>query len=123
MQGEKAYRSVTTGDRGFMIERGGLPFIRLDRKSQTTDRPYKEDEWVEESPHRPLLPHHLTRIYFESEKHLLIALGDPQGRKMDWDMMVNRERNEYRRDMDDADNPLVKKLHAQMRKVLGPLSQ
>lgn len=120
---EKVYRSTTTGDRGFLTERGGAKFVRLDRTNQVIEKPYKEDEWTEESPHRPLLPHHLSRIFFEAEKHLLIALGDPQGRDMDWDMMVARQKNIYRNEMDDQDNPLVKKLHKAMHKVLDPLSQ
>lgn len=106
-----------------MIEREGAKFIRLDRTSQTIEKPYKESEWIEESPHRPLLPHHLTRIYFEAEKHLLVALGDPQGRNMDWEMMVNRDKNIYRQAMDEQDNVLVKKLHKAMHKILDPLSQ
>lgn len=124
MESSKAYRSTTTGDRGFMLERGGKKVIRLDRGSQVIEREYKKDEWVEESEHRPLLPMQVTRMFFEVEKHMLIALGDTAARReMDWEMMTNRTRTAYMEEMGETDNVLVKKLHRAMHKILDPLSQ
>lgn len=124
MVSSKAYRSTLTGDRGFLLTRGGKKYVRLDRGSVISEKPYKESEWVEESENRPLLPMQVTRIYFELEKHLKIATGDVTAqRSMDWEMMTQRDRTAYFDTMDDTDNKLVRRLHKAVHKILDPLSR
>ncbi len=117
-----AYRSATTGDKGFMIEVDGKKYIELDRPSNPSRRVYKEREWVKEEEHRPLLPQEIGRVHFEMERTFLLALKDPKARKMNWEMMTNLERNEWVREMREDDKPpLVQKLHDAIHPILDPL--
>ncbi len=118
---DNAYRSVTTGDKGFLVVVGGREYIELDRPSQVIRRLYKERDWIKEAEHRPLLPQQIGRIYYEAEKHLLIAVGDPEGRKMNWELMTNERRIDWMGK--SSDHKLVKKLHKAMRKILEPLGK
>jgi hypothetical protein len=116
-----AYRSVTTGDLGFLVTKGDRKFIRLDRPNQVVERPFKEKEWIAEEEHRPLLPHQIGRVKFEAEKWLLTALGDNVGHKMDWQMMNNFDRNAWLEE--ESDHALVRRLHAAIAEVLDPLAE
>jgi len=114
-----AYRSTTTGDKGFMMEVDGKKYIELDRPSQQVRRLYKEKDWIKEDEHRPLLPQQIGRIHFEAQKYLLIAVGDPEGHKMDWLMMQNQDRNDWMQE--ESDVALVRALYDAMDGVLSPL--
>lgn len=124
------YRSTTTGDLAFVIERGGKKYMRYDRPEQKIEVLYKEKEWVEDNEHRPMLPHQIAIIKFMAEKYLRTALGDQQGRKMQWEMMDNVDKNawiaafERGEDLDGEKKPaLVRKLLAAVSKVLDPLGK
>ena len=117
----EAYRSVDTGDLGCLVEEGRKKFILLDRPNQKVKRAYREQDWVREDEHRPLSPQAIGRILFGAEKDLLVAIQDPQGRKMSWDMMDNADRSVYMNA--ESEHALVRSLHKAMNKVLKPLGE
>ncbi len=117
----KAYRSTDTGDRGFMVTENGKKYIVRDTPARPVKRPYKEKEWVLESEHRPLLPQQTAKIVFDAEKAFLIALGHQDGHKMDWAMMTNAQRAEYKQSTSKF--PVVEGLLRKIRKHLAPLEE
>lgn len=117
----KRYRSATTGDLGRLMTEDDKQYIVLDRPGHLVKRLYKEKEWIEEDEHRPLLPQQIGVILFHAEKYLLIAVGDPDGHRMDWSTMPNHERASYMEE--DSHHALVRRLHEGMREVLGPLGE
>ncbi len=118
---DNAYRSTITGDKGFMVTVGGKKYIESDRPRNPVRKLYKEKDWIKEAEHRPLLPQQVGRIYFEAEKHLLTAVGDPAGRKMNWEMMTNEQRNDWLKE--ESEHTLVRKLHDAMSEILDPLGE
>ncbi len=120
MKGE-AYRSTTTGDRGYLVEVDGKKYIDLDRPSHSSRRLYKERDWIKEDEHRPLLPQQIWHVYFQAEKYLRIALGDPKGNKMDWMMMDNNTRGEWVRE--EPEHRLLRTVREALEEILEPLGE
>ena len=104
-----------------MVTENGKKYIIRDTPANPVKRLYKEREWVLESEHRPLLAQQTTRIVFEAEKAFLQAMGHQKGNKMDWAMMTNLERAEYKQSTSEF--AVVEGLLKKMRKHLAPLEE
>ncbi len=104
-----------------MVTENGKRFIVRDTPSKPVKRLYKEREWVLESEHRPLLAQQTARIVFEAEKAFLQALGHQDAKRMDWAMMTNPQRAEYKQSTSEF--AVVEGLLKKMRKHLAPLEE
>lgn len=121
MKDGDAYRSATTGDKGFIETSNGKQYVVLDRPGHAVRRLYKAGEWIKEAEHRPLLPQQIGVIKFMAEKYLLMAVGDPEGHKMNWMLMTNIQRSDYMEE--DSHHALVRRMHDVMSEVLDPLGE
>jgi hypothetical protein len=89
-------RHQTTGELGYMVRRGGLEAVRLDRPMQEILRKPSSD-WQPEEAHRPLAEAHVARVAFEADKALAQALGDHAGVRRNWADMSDAERLKWMR--------------------------
>lgn len=67
-----------TGDLGFLIERDGRQFIKLDRPNQEILRPFNAQtshEWQPDAVRRPLTNYQIGMVAFAADKALKAALG------------------------------------------------
>jgi len=110
-----------TGDRGFMVTEDGKKYIIRDTPGYAAKRLYKESEWILEDEHRPLLPQQTASIVFAAEKEFLKAMGLREGHTMDWAMMTNIERAEYK--LSTSKHKVVEGLLKKIRKYLAPLEE
>ncbi len=117
----KAYRSTDTGDRGFMVTENGKKYIVRDSVCNPVKRLSKEREWVLESEHRTLLPKQASYVVFQFEKALLHVMGHQKAAKMDWAMMTNAERAEYKQSTSEF--PVVEGFLRPARKKLAALEE
>ena len=88
---ESWYRHAQTGDRGYVVRRDGVQYIRLDRSAQEILRRLDES-WIEEDATRPITPIHVARVCFEADKALCAALGIVDKSREDWVKLSDLQR-------------------------------
>lgn len=88
------YRHGQTGDRGYLVRRGGKPMVRLDRPHQEILKRLDEN-FVEEDASRPLTPIHIARVCFEADKALCMGLGLMEPARADWSKLTDMQRQAW----------------------------
>jgi hypothetical protein len=90
---ERIYvRSKRTGDLGWLVRRGGVDMVRLDRPNEVLLQKYQPDLWPSEDMRAPYSLHQVVRVAFEADKRLAFALGEHQDAKADWNLLTERKR-------------------------------
>lgn len=89
------YRSASTSDRGWLVRRDGMSFIRLDRPSQELLRPFRDHDWIAEVEHRPLTPHQVSEVCFAADRALCKVLGMHDLARKEWMTLTDRERIDF----------------------------
>lgn len=69
------YRHVRTGDLGYLVNREGRDYIRMDRPGDVVERIFRVDDWLPETERRPLTPMAVAKVAFEADRALCVALG------------------------------------------------
>lgn len=85
-------RSRSTGDRGTVVEKNGLQFVRLDRGPSSPEVPYRPLDWHEEVDNPPLSRHQLARVAFQADRQLLYFLGKYSKAKRQWEALTDEEK-------------------------------
>ncbi len=80
-----------TGDRAYLVRRGGKDCIRLDRPQQEIVRPLRTGEWDEDLDVRPLIVSQVARIAFAADAEFRKSLGMYGEAKL-WDDLSERDR-------------------------------
>lgn len=88
------YRHSQTGDRGYLVRRGGKPMVRLDRPNQEILKRL-DDNFIEEDASRPLTPIHVARVCFEADKALCLGLGLMEPARADWSKLTDLQRQAW----------------------------
>jgi len=89
------YRDTQTGDLGWLVKRGGKTMVKLDRPMQDLVRPFRKTVWQADAQHRPLTKHQVTRVAFEADKMLCLALGMHSKAKAEWESLTDQQRIEW----------------------------
>ncbi len=92
------YRHLETGDRGFLVERDGLPAIRWDR-AMSSDTTHQLDRWKKEVDEAPLFSaHQIAMIAFDADKAVCRALGQVDIAKRLWVDLTEKQRRDWMTD-------------------------
>lgn len=86
------YRHVQEGQRGYLVERDGKKYIRLDRPNEVMERIFREHEWQLDREARPLNQHQVGRVAFEADKAACIALGEHDDSRREWASLTESKR-------------------------------
>ena len=96
------YRSAETGDRGFLIRKGGKDHIQLDRGTRLdyeTARVFREGDWVQESPDKPRFSEmQIAMVCFDADKALCKQMGDVKKATRQWLNLGDDQRIKWMRD-------------------------
>lgn len=93
---DRWFRSVQTGDLGYMVERDGKTFIRLDRPNDNLEFPYRPGDWIEEVNRPPLSAHIVGEVCFNADKALCKGLGMHGLARRDWQSLSHAQRMLWR---------------------------
>lgn len=86
------YKSVATGDRGYMVRRHGADHIKLDRAGVDQTRLFHAEEWTLEAQSRQLPAHEVAQVAFAADRRLCKVLGKLQESRKEWIDLSNEER-------------------------------
>jgi hypothetical protein len=89
------YRSRATGDLGYLVEREGKTWVKLDRAGPETLKEFAEQQWIVEEHRSPLNPQQLGKLTYEIDQLLCRAVGRGQEAKQDWIAKQNEEQQEW----------------------------
>lgn len=91
------YRHLETGDRGYLVERDGLPAIRWDRVAEDTT--HQLDRWKLETDATPLFSQHqIAMIAFAADKEVCRALGQVDIANRKWLDLSEKQRRDWMTD-------------------------
>lgn len=91
------YRHLETGDRGYLVERDGLPAIRWDRIADDTT--HQLDRWKKEEDATPLFSeHNVAMIAFAADKEVCRALGQVDIANRKWIDLSEAQRRDWMKD-------------------------
>lgn len=118
------FRHHQTGDLGFLIEKDGKPFIRLDRSGQAIDKPYSEDSnrWVEESLDRPFTLAQVSKVAFALDVAVCELIGLHVESKRQWIGLKDHERIAFIQDGPQGP-PLRREMWQRAMEVLKRLAK
>lgn len=86
------YRSVATGDRGYMVQRHGADHMKLDRPGVDQTQLFNAEEWVLEAQSRILPAHEIAQVAFAADRRLCRVLGKLMESRKEWIDLDNEER-------------------------------
>lgn len=118
---ETWYRSVQTGDRGFLVKRAGRDWIRLDRPNDpTAQMPFDPLKWVVDKEDRPLSSLACAQVAQAADQVLCRALGLYDKAGKEWISLPEKIRLAWMRE--GPKKPAIRrKLYIQIRAVLADL--
>lgn len=115
-------RSTTTGELGWLVTRGGVSRVRLDRPAQEVLRPWHPNEWQAEQERRPLSRMHGARVAFAADRELCAQLGLGGLARREWGKVSELERQRFMTD-GPTDRPeraaLFKKVWEGLEAIVG----
>lgn len=92
------YRHLETGDRGYMVERDGMPAIRWDRQ-MSNDTTHQLDRWKLETDATPLFSaHQIAMVAFVADKEVARALGQIDIAQRVWHDLSEKQRRDWMTD-------------------------
>lgn len=86
------FRSVTTGDRAYLVEKDGKTCIQLDRPNEEIIRPFHESQWIEEKGDLPLAIGQVAQVAFEADRKLCQFLGLHDKSRKEWASLLDKQR-------------------------------
>lgn len=89
------YRNTQTGDRGYVIERGGKRIVKYDLPMMDRTEPLTS-KWQPDDEHRPLNRNQLAQIAYTADQKLCFFLGRRQNK--DWIDLRDAERIAFMND-------------------------
>lgn len=91
------YRSSLDGQRGYLVKRGGVECIRLDRPAQELIEKL-DASWRLDSQAYPITPHRAAKIAFVADRELCGAIGKYTESKVDWLDLPEKQRIAFMED-------------------------
>ena len=88
----KWYRSTVDGELGYLVERDGKQFMKLNRPNEEVLRNYNEAAWTPLVEVRPLSKAALGRVCFEADLALCRALGIHAATQKTWIDLSDKQR-------------------------------
>lgn len=110
-----------TGDRGYLVKRGGKEHIRFDRPGDEIVRPFRKDEWVPDLRVRPKVPSQIARVAWDADQSLTRIDGGA-ARRVDWMDLTNEQRLKFLRDGPTTTDELRQNLFRVIMGALAPLT-
>lgn len=94
MEAEKRrhFRHVRTGDRAFLINKGGKPHIQLDRPNEEIVRTFNESEWIEEKSDLPMSRGQVAQVAFDADRALCRFNGWHDKSRREWASLTDQQR-------------------------------
>ncbi len=112
-------RHAQTGELGWLVRRGGVSVVKLDRPNQEITKRYVQSDWVAEETQRPLAPIHAARIAFEADRELCRVIGLPLHAKRTWGELREGERQLFLK-AGPKDPPARVQLFAAIQGAMAP---
>lgn len=121
-EGEETwYRSVQTGDKGYLVKRAGKDWIHLDRPNDpSAQQPYDPMKWVVDKETRPLTAMSCTQVAQAADQVLCRALGLYDKAGKDWLSMPEKTRIAWMR-QGPKKPEIRRKLYLAIRATLADL--
>lgn len=91
-------RSASDGERGWLVRREGMTYVRMNRPSQEIVKPYRKHDFIEEVEHRPLTKLQVAQVCFEADRAMCRVLNMHDLARKDWVSLSDRERAELMKD-------------------------
>ncbi len=88
-------RNRATGELGYVIERDGDTFVRLERSGPVVEQPYSESAWMDEKVRAPLNRQQVGKLMHDFDRLLCKALGKAHEAKREWIELREEEREEW----------------------------
>jgi hypothetical protein len=116
------YHHVTSGQRGWLVEKDGEKFIRIDNPRDPSLRPFSPSTWILDRDIRPLLRHHCAEVAFVACMRLRRVLGDASFRK-EWRDLTTEKRIEFAKQGLSDDPEIAHRIRELIMRELEPLSK
>lgn len=116
------YRHTHSGDRGYIVKRGGRDVIRLDRANEEIIKPLEPTVWRLEREHRPLTNMALAQIAYRADSELCFHLGEHDPNRKEWKSMYERERIKWMRQGPPPDPKIRQVLWRRVMETLAPIA-
>lgn len=124
-QAREWYRHVKEGNHGWKVYRAHRPHIKLDNPRMDQCLLYREQDWIANTEHRPLTLWAISKVAFEADKALCIALGLVDKSKREWLSLSDSKRQQWMEHGPRGTTPEDKvrqKFYRALMKDLGPLA-
>lgn len=119
----KFFRSSVDGERGYLIHREGVDYIKLDRPNEEVLRHYNNgQQWVPDVERRPLSKGQIAKVCFEADRELCRALGMYDQTRKDWLDLSDKLRIAWMNDGPQK-TPERKALWSAIQMILEPLTR
>jgi len=113
------YRHLETGDRGYMVERGGKPAIKWDRPF-AGDVSLDVTRWKKEEDAVPLFSaHQIAMVAFAADKECCRALGQVDIAQRQWLDLAEKQRRDWMKDGPKVKLGPRRELYEAVLKALG----
>lgn len=117
------YRSSSDGELGWLVEKNGVQYVKLNRPNEELLRPWANgSNWVPEVEHRPISQAQLALVCFEADKALCRSLGLHDPARKEWLSLSDRERIAWM-EKGPKQNPIRAALWTAIHHVLDPLTR
>lgn len=110
-------RHAQTGDRGYLVLRGGEMVVRYDRGASEITVPYNTRDWDQEEAEPPVSELQVAMVCYEADIPLCRVLGLRGERPKSWLSMTDRERLVWKNE-GPTNHPKRMQLWEAIRKVL-----
>jgi len=115
------YRHRDTGDRAYLVRRGGKDCIRLDRgpvHAYDVAKVFNEAEWIPEDPHKPKFSEiQIAMVSFEADKALCRQMGEVKKGRREWLNLSDDQRIKWMRE--GPQEPTRAALYAAIKGAMG----
>lgn len=116
------YRNTMTGDRGYLVRRGGRDVIRLDRPNEEIIHTLSPAQWRVDKEHRPLTDMQLAQVAYAADERLCFFLGEHDPSRKDWIDLSDKERIRWMRKGAPPDPRVRQVLWHKIMETLRPIA-
>ena len=86
------YSHTRTGDRGWLVRRDGVDYIKLDRPNEEILKRFQQGEWHRDEEHRPMTVAQVAQIAYEADRKLCFFIGQHDRARKEWPSLSDKER-------------------------------
>lgn len=91
------YSHTRTGDRGYLVRRDGVDYVKLDRPNEEILKRHN-GEWHKDEEHRPMTTAQIAQVAYEADRKLCFFLGKHERARKEWVSLSDKERIAWMRE-------------------------